>query len=1312
MAGVFDYKRYINIFATAEDVLQVFPRDQRSLTFSFNNLGQDGWICDIDWMTLVVDQIKWKQDNEPDFTNSTVIGYFEGSTSTVVQVGTKIVFPANMYTGPILPGATRNVPITAVNINWYKGNINFQRQFLLIQNWEPGTIIGDPENDPNFIPIVEAYPIFVDWYLSTSTAQVGASVTVTATATATSSTAIMSTVSARLLQPFFPQITTSTLTTTNFLYGEMIGTFTIYTDWIDNVLTPSSTFTITSSTLSTNTYIIVADITRNHNLRLEWLYDKETKYRGGFTAFKTLVATDTRTFVYTGQPLGLSLTQEFANQRSGNSSTFVISHNKTGEGAITGLLTLGGFFTPADGGATQPITLSTGTFNSNGVFTVTQVLATGTYLLQATYAGNLGVDIFKTQYLSTVSNAVTHYVQLGRAFTLTEMLIQEGPNYDYLYAHAIDDGRSEGEIGGLVTFYHNGNSIGTSTFVRHVYEWPSVANPRQTFNLISAGSYPYPYDPYLGSWPNNFPYGRTPSPTNYVQSNPEYPNFNAVFKPNSTTLDWPPTKSKINTLGLKNLSGSGIPQTPFTVEIPNPDYDGSSGSVATFVLTCVEYLGSVNIPAYPAQILNIKPEWSTIGKSFIQFPPPSNNVWTIYTTPQAPLGGGILPRYMNNTVSYGQTRLNGTRYFVSTNVLANTVTDLGDVWPESYGGSPRPSANNIMVFRFQEEIPAPDVVENNVNTAYVYGRKVWQNYSAADNKKYNVIYETLIGRRSINNLSLITNIANNLVYSRSHLATLQLPLGTVPTTGTFTATFAGTLNQGPEGYYPEGIPFQDSAGAQVNLYLSQNPPELIRSTVSTAQQTWGLTVQNFDNKRDIIGQLINTGVPDPSTAWVPRYAYGGWISLGFNLTTNAFSLVTVLSNTRSLTLGQLPSIEVVSTSVAYPNILAPVGRFYPTELSTTYYKRLGWLSRRSPQGTASLICNAATFTNTLKIVDTGTSAVYVAIYTEPGFQTFYMPSESNLPTPLRFDTHPWRSGTGVEDPPYNISSLSIMGVTSATSTSTSTVVMPITLQYQPSKSGISANTGSGGLAKIKLERGITLAFDSNTPVTTARKVDPFYISWNKISSTPGQSGLLELQAPTIQSYQVYNGIVTLPWFQASGDPTFFVRQLKIGSESGPITQYKILTPNRENDQVCYWYLRWRIERWSTDGNTLLATQYRIPIQPSITNFGPISSWEALTPGLITYTHNGTGSGAPKSQTLYSEGGNFASPPPNEPFLYKIFVELVPSGKSGENVRNNITPTNALISRQSVWGWENVYLEFGYATDRFGGETVFYTQNGV
>lgn len=154
-AGVLNFAQYLG-GADNIQIEQIFPSTQRTLGYNFaTNI--TNWTFSIDHQTIVVDTMSFDRNTgEPNFANSNVVGYFPSaviSTSSYVSVtgvstGTvSITIPGNLYTGPILPDARANVPITIVGVTWADGSspkqINTHR-WAFIQCWEPGVTPGDP----------------------------------------------------------------------------------------------------------------------------------------------------------------------------------------------------------------------------------------------------------------------------------------------------------------------------------------------------------------------------------------------------------------------------------------------------------------------------------------------------------------------------------------------------------------------------------------------------------------------------------------------------------------------------------------------------------------------------------------------------------------------------------------------------------------------------------------------------------------------------------------------------------------------------------------------------------------------------------------------------------------------------------------------------------------------------------------------------------------------------------------------------------------------------------------------------------------
>lgn len=166
-SGVLNFAQYLG-GADNIQIEQIFPSTQRTLQYNFGR-SLSGWSFHIDHQTIVVDTVAFDRNTgQPNFANSSVIGYFPSgviSTSSYVLVTNaaqglvNITVPQNLYTGPILPDARANVPITIVGVTWRDGgspvNINTHR-WAFIQSWEPGVTPGDPvdSTDPLFSAIV------------------------------------------------------------------------------------------------------------------------------------------------------------------------------------------------------------------------------------------------------------------------------------------------------------------------------------------------------------------------------------------------------------------------------------------------------------------------------------------------------------------------------------------------------------------------------------------------------------------------------------------------------------------------------------------------------------------------------------------------------------------------------------------------------------------------------------------------------------------------------------------------------------------------------------------------------------------------------------------------------------------------------------------------------------------------------------------------------------------------------------------------------------------------------------------------------
>jgi hypothetical protein len=165
MAGVLTFDQYLG----GPDQLiieQAFPSNQRSVVYNYDR-DITGWTFAADYQAIVVDTVAFNRyTGAPNFSNSKVIGSFAkvDITGSLVPdiinpaTGTvKVNFPANMYTGPLVPDAREDVVIVVFGFTWNIFSTPTQtltHRWAFMQAWEPDVPLGDPTDDPAFIPLV------------------------------------------------------------------------------------------------------------------------------------------------------------------------------------------------------------------------------------------------------------------------------------------------------------------------------------------------------------------------------------------------------------------------------------------------------------------------------------------------------------------------------------------------------------------------------------------------------------------------------------------------------------------------------------------------------------------------------------------------------------------------------------------------------------------------------------------------------------------------------------------------------------------------------------------------------------------------------------------------------------------------------------------------------------------------------------------------------------------------------------------------------------------------------------------------------
>ena len=161
MPGILNFQQYVG-GPDSVQVEQVFPSNQKTLVYNF---GRDitGWTFSADHQTLVVDTVKFNRTTgQPNFGDSQVIGSFPKAEISspfapeVVNTSTgavKVHLPAAMYTGPIVPDARINVPVTVFALTWTDNSTPAQintHRWALVQCWEPDVVVGDPTTSTSY----------------------------------------------------------------------------------------------------------------------------------------------------------------------------------------------------------------------------------------------------------------------------------------------------------------------------------------------------------------------------------------------------------------------------------------------------------------------------------------------------------------------------------------------------------------------------------------------------------------------------------------------------------------------------------------------------------------------------------------------------------------------------------------------------------------------------------------------------------------------------------------------------------------------------------------------------------------------------------------------------------------------------------------------------------------------------------------------------------------------------------------------------------------------------------------------------------
>ena len=168
MSGrLLDFKSFVG---GADNVVieEQFPSTTKTYTYDY---GVDiaSYTFDAWYQTIVVDVVAYDRNTGlPSFTDSSIVGFFPPTTGTQIAAsnftnngvaGTvNFTIPADLYTGPIIPNARINVPLTVVTFEWTNPNgalpsIVESHRWVLMQRWESTVSPGDPTLNADYVPL-------------------------------------------------------------------------------------------------------------------------------------------------------------------------------------------------------------------------------------------------------------------------------------------------------------------------------------------------------------------------------------------------------------------------------------------------------------------------------------------------------------------------------------------------------------------------------------------------------------------------------------------------------------------------------------------------------------------------------------------------------------------------------------------------------------------------------------------------------------------------------------------------------------------------------------------------------------------------------------------------------------------------------------------------------------------------------------------------------------------------------------------------------------------------------------------------------
>ena len=170
MSGrLLDFKSYVG-GADNVQVIEMFPSNQKSFTYSFGGANVASYSWKIDYQSILLNTVTYdRTTGNPNFADTSVTGYYSNLTTITepnanidtssAATGTVVItIPDDRYTGRLLPDARSNVVMTVLSVEWTTADTPPQtdlHRWAILERWEPEVTVGDPgqETSPAFNPL-------------------------------------------------------------------------------------------------------------------------------------------------------------------------------------------------------------------------------------------------------------------------------------------------------------------------------------------------------------------------------------------------------------------------------------------------------------------------------------------------------------------------------------------------------------------------------------------------------------------------------------------------------------------------------------------------------------------------------------------------------------------------------------------------------------------------------------------------------------------------------------------------------------------------------------------------------------------------------------------------------------------------------------------------------------------------------------------------------------------------------------------------------------------------------------------------------